>query len=192
MNRPARVDLVVLIVVAAVIVVAGFLVGPRDFVWQTVGSFAAVVVGVPVALWLASLQQAKDDEAVGLARLRDTDALLEAIQTDFKDTLEDLTWRNPESPARIESVPFLGSHLAERLGERFGQIDDPRTLGAISRAYDRIATTAELERTLYQARLNTFPGPGGGPPATTVRDHLIDQDRHTGDAIRHALTRIHR
>ena len=168
----------------------------RDSFWsQLAATLSAVIVGVPVALWLAWWQQqaerdTRDDETVK-RRSRAADDLLAVIAADLKETraaqFADVVGPTADQAHAPPSVSSLLDHLG---GDRLSVIDDPETISVVSRAYDHIATWRHLRGTLYEVGLDSFAGDVEHVFKKRVREHLFDEQSRSTNAINDALQKI--
>ena len=194
--RPLAVGVATSTVVLVAILLAFGSASARDSFWsQLAATLTAVIVGVPVALWLAWWQQqverdGRENEAV-TRRRRAADNLLGVIADDLLQTrvalAADVVGPTAEQAHPPPAVSSLLDHLG---GDRLSVIDDPDTIRAVSSAYDHIATWRDLRRTLYQVGLDSFAGDVEHVFKKRVRDHLFDEQNRSNEAINDACKKI--
>lgn len=171
-------------------------VAVREAFWSVVAATAVgIVLGVPVALFLARRQQQQEEarEAGDQERARRDDerGLLQVILQDLADIELELERRRPGLHDRQLLVPFLGSNLWDAIaGHRLDAVQRPVTLRAVARAYHRISVTRFLEQEWFAVAHHLLAGsmsfPPGQHPADDYRRYTAEQDRHTAAAIDHA------
>lgn len=203
-RRPSK-KTVLTVVGVIVIAVGAWLIGRAatvdlggDLAGYDAGSlatFVGIIAGVPVALLIARDQNNRAARAAAAERGTRADRMIRQIKEDLEETAEELAGRVGRSGI---IAPFLGSgHWdAVKSNGDLALIDHPVVLYAITRAYDRIALTAYMERQLWEMVLDPFTGSGPQfsqrPAEVWLRQGLIGQDEHTGAAIASALSWIGR
>lgn len=194
--RPLAVGLAIATVVLVVLLLAFGSGSARDSFWsQLAATLTAVIVGVPVALWLAWWQQGaerdtRDNEAAE-SRSRAADDLLTVIAADLSETraaqAADVVGPTADDAHAPPSVSSLLDHLG---GDRLSVIGDPETIRAVSRAYDHIATWRHLRWALYEVGLDSFAGDVEHVFKKRVRVHLFDEQSDCTTAVNDALQKI--
>lgn len=157
-----------------------------------------IVVGLPAALAVSVALQRLEAHSAETARTQRRGELLQAVRDDLAETLAELVATGPEyrQPRESAVAPFLGSGLWRTLQASgdVSLIGPGALLYAVSRAYDRIAVTAYLERQLWEASFADTARVRTVPPTPTPAQELLgrvaSQDRHTKAAIDVALERI--
>jgi hypothetical protein len=189
----------------AIVLIVGF-IGGRELsaaLGADRGSFDAgmlatilgIVVGAPIAigisLELARQERASQDED----RSQRVDALLGDIERDLSETLAELTGEDRRDRDRV-IAPFLGSGLWTAIQASGGAalIPGPTMLREVSRAYDRIAVTAYLERQVWELYHNPQDAmrvmPPRPPMHLAVMESIVKLDDSTMAAINVALQEI--
>ncbi len=180
--------------VAGYAVTTGTGANGADFLSGYIATVAGIVVGLPVALAIAGWQERNGQAAATQGRRERRTELMNILQRDLQDTLGELL--GPDRQPRGHVVaPFLGSGLWETLRSSgtLGLIRDAHLLRQVSRAYDRIALTAYLERQaweLYVEGRAVIVSPGAQTPLESAVARIALQDGHTKAAIDEALARI--
>jgi hypothetical protein len=157
-------------------------------------TFAGIVAGIPAALALAeedraaSIRRAEDDRAERRNRV------LRQIWEDLQDA-KNLLLASDRHRREGGVAPFLGLGLWDALKAAGGVslIEDADVVREVSRAYDRIALTAYLERVHWELLYNPVAHMGMDPPLRlipAVLKQVEGQDEHTRAAIEHAQTVI--
>jgi hypothetical protein len=149
---------------------------------------AGIAVGVPIAIALARWQQARADASIHAVESKRRADVTDLIRRDLIDIRAELISRIP-SRSYTSMTPFLGSGLFATLRASDDlRLLEPARLQSVSRAYDRIAVTAYLERRAWEGwydqewRINRT--------STILQEQLAalaEQDEHTRAAIDVAL-----
>lgn len=203
-NRRRLVVAAVVAVAVVIVTIAAALAGyavttgagatGADFLSGYIATVAGIVVGVPVALAIAGWQERSSQAAAARERRGQYAELLDILRRDLQDTLDELLGPDRQPRGHV-TVPFLGSGLWETLRSSgtLGLIRDAHLLRQVSRAYDRIALTAYLERQAWELYAEGRPvmvSPGAQTPLESAVARIGLQDSHTKAAIDEALARI--
>jgi hypothetical protein len=204
LRRPSKKTVLSVFGVSA-LAVGAWVIGRSVTVWLggdlggydagALATFVGIIAGVPIALLIAQSQNERAGKTAAAERGDRAARVLDLIKNDLEEASEELAGRIGRSGI---IAPFLGSgHWGTvKSNGDLALIDHPVVLYAITRAYDRIALTAYLERQLWEMVLDPFAGSGPRfsqrPAEIWLREALIGQDEHTSAAIVSALSWISR
>jgi hypothetical protein len=184
---------------AAIVTVVGFIVlaGATEtpaaaFLASVLATFVGITAGLPAGLLISDRDRSAQREHERRDRDTQADGFKRQIAFDLRETRDQLLVPIRQ-PRRQGVTPFLGTGLwnAVKASAAVRLLDDPAQLYAVSRAYDRIALTAYLERMVWELMHNPTARLATDPPQTLIRDAIArveEQDGHTKAAIEHALS----
>jgi len=154
---------------------------------QAIPTIAAVIAGIPIAVWLATVEDRQRQGHDRVQRSERAVLVLSLVGAELRDNLTQMHGDRAKRPRQV-IVPFLRSETWRSFtasGE-LRWVDDPLLISRIATAYHRIDTTTTLERVL----LDSAPVPQVGDSSAELFKVLARQDEHTIAAIDHALDGI--
>ena len=187
----------VVVVLGAALPRIGSTASALESFWaQLAAAFLAVLVGVPIAVLVASSQQqaARDarEAAAKRERARAADGLLGVLAADLTETRTALGADRAGGPLEQTKTPPTAGRLLDYLGgDRLSVILDPETIRSVTGAYDHLATWRFLRETVVRVSLDTFPGPGDHWAKREATRYLAEEGTLTTEAIKRSLGAIY-
>ncbi len=181
LERPKSIGLAAILASAAVVAVAyalGDVAFRQAFMPGALATFLGITAGLPIALWIDSQRAAAATEAAEGVRQRRVNEFLDVAEADLGRAADELRRGIAGGSARTNDVlPFLQGNLWEAVTASgdVALIGDATVLRALADAYYGIATTAYLERHVWELRTGIVrPDPMATPLGVTPPRPRLD------------------